>query len=849
MSDFAFIPIAALCSYLFLSLAFMAAKKTKLINAFLRLLGILILWTGGSFLMRIQLWPSVKFWYDVSLLGLTLLPCGFFYFVSEFIGCKDKLWKNIWPVVLILVNVINISTGSLLAAPEVIAGADGKTAFVYHITWSVAILFGVTGAVLVHLLIRVFRYSHKNNELARRQFRPILIGMVMLFLAHFLLLLPVLEGFPIDILAGLINAIFMFYALYRRRLFRMTLLVSRGSCCAIAAALSMIIFANIIPSLQIFIRNNFPILINYDVLVISLLFTAVTSCIYFAMKRFIDIVFIRDEIAQAETLKEFSLAVSKSLNVNEILEKLVEVISQSIRVQRVYVCIEQEDSGDYIIAQSTSPLDEKSFRLTHDNPLVKWMSEHGECLLMRDFRRTVYFKSMWEEEKKQILSLGIECFVPLKDGETLVGIVLLSAKERNASFTYDDISFLSSLDSVGSIAVKNSRLYEKAVLEAQTDELTGLINRKYFYETLQREYNRTKDKSLALILLSIDDFKLYNQLYGNKEGDVALQKIARIIQASVGTNGYVARYSGKEFAIILPLYDTLAAKTLAETIRIQIYNMNKRASDYALKVLTVSGGVCSIPVAAANIRQLVENADMAMYQVKRNGKNAIMVYSVGIDSQRKQAEEENEKDKASIYSGYASTIYALTAAIDVKDHYTFSHSKNVAYYATELGFACGLNSDSVEIIREAALLHDIGKIGIPEQILNKPGMLTQEEYEIIKSHVEQSVGIIRHLPSLDYVIPAVIGHHERYDGKGYPRRISGEDIPLSARILCIADSFDAMISKRSYKAPYSLACALQEIEDKSGRQFDPKLAHLFVDLVRNGTIKPVKSDEEIISNN
>lgn len=128
-------------------------------------------------------------------------------------------------------------------------------------------------------------------------------------------------------------------------------------------------------------------------------------------------------------------------------------------------------------------------------------------------------------------------------------------------------------------------------------------------------------------------------------------------------------------------------------------------------------------------------------------------------------------------------------------------------------------------------------------------MLTQEEYEIIKSHVEQSVGIIRHLPSLDYVIPAVIGHHERYDGKGYPRRISGEDIPLSARILCIADSFDAMISKRSYKAPYSLACALQEIEDKSGRQFDPKLAHLFVDLVRNGTIKPVKSDEEIISNN
>ena len=846
MSDFAFIPIAALCCYLFLSLAFMAAKKTKLIYSFLAVLGIMILWTGGSFLMRIQLWPSVKFWYDVSLLGLTLLPYGFFCFLSEFIGTKGRIWNKLWLIILILVNVINIVTGSLLAAPEVVVGADGKAAFIYHITWGVSILFGVTGAVLVHLFYRIIQYDRKNNELARRQLRPILAGMIMMFLAHFLLLVPALKGFPIDILGGLVNAIFMFYALYRRRLFRMTLLVSRGSCCAIAAVLSMIIFANIIPELQLFIQNNFAIIADYNVLIISLLFTAVTICIYFGMKRFIDIVFIRDEIAQAETLKEFSFAVSKSLNVNEILEKLVEVITQSIRVKRVYVCIEQENSGDFVIAQSTSPLDEKSFRLSQDNPLVKWMTEHRECLLMRDFRRTVYFKSMWEDEKKQILSLGIECFVPLKDEDTLVGIVLLSAKERNAAFTYDDISFLSSLDSVGSIAVKNSRLYEKAVLEAQTDELTGLLNRKYFYETLQREYHKNKDKLLALILLSLDDFKLYNQLYGNKEGDIALQKVARIIQASVGTNGYVARYSGKEFAVILPLYDTLAAKTLAETIRVQIYNMNKRASDYALKVLTVSGGICSIPVAASNIRQLVENADMAMYQVKRNGKNAIMVYSIGTSTQQNLLETQEEKDKASIYSGYASTIYALTAAIDVKDHYTFSHSKNVAYYATELAYGCGLNNDSAEIIREAALLHDIGKIGISEQILNKPGMLTAEEYEIMKSHVEHSVGIIRHLPSLDYVIPAVIGHHERYDGKGYPRRIAGEDIPLSARILCIADSFDAMISERSYKAPYSLECALQEIEDKSGRQFDPKLAHLFVKLVRDGTIIPVKPESDLV---
>ena len=128
----------------------------------------------------------------------------------------------------------------------------------------------------------------------------------------------------------------------------------------------------------------------------------------------------------------------------------------------------------------------------------------------------------------------------------------------------------------------------------------------------------------------------------------------------------------------------------------------------------------------------------------------------------------------------------------------------------------GMDDDCVEIIKEAALLHDIGKIGIPEQILKKPGRLTDDEYSIMKSHVEQSISIIRHLPSLDYVIPAVVGHHERYDGRGYPRGLKGEEIPLLARMLCIADSFDAMISKRSYKEAYTLDYAVDQLVTGSG---------------------------------
>ncbi len=844
MSSYVYIPIVALCCYTFLFLALLAAKKNKIINTFLYVLVGMIIWTGGSFAMRMQIWPSYQFWYNISIIGLTLLPFTFYNFVRAFIGNKNQIAQKVWLVLIILANAINSITGVFLACPEPILTATGETAFIYHISWPVIFLYGICGAIVCHIFYLIYHYS-KTNVMAKKQLAPIMVGIIVLYAGHIIMFFPFSTGFPADIFCGIINAFFMFYALYKRNLFKLTLLVSRGSCYILAAMASVILFAYVIQPFQRFLNTNFNNMAQYSVLIIAICFALATFGIYYIMKKFIDQVFVKDEIQQAENLKNFSLTVSKSLQVDEILGELVTVIQKTITVKKVYVCIENVNADTYAIAQSTSPLDKKTFYLKKDNPVVEWLQNTNECLLMQDFKRTVAYKAMWEEEKKQLNDLDIGCFVPLKDEDHLVGIVLLSNKDKNTRFTFDDINFLNSVNSIGSIAVKNSRLYEKVYLEARTDELTGLLNRKYFHNVLQREYEKNKDRSLALIILNIDDFKLYNQLYGNKEGDIALQKIARIIEASVGNNGYVARYSGKEFAIILPLYDLLAAKNLAETIRQQILDMNKKSSDgnYALKVLTVSGGVCSIPYAASTVKQLIDNADMAVYSVKRNGKNAIKVYSAGEQAKREILANHNDmEDKESIYSEYASTIYALTAAIDTKDHYTFSHSKNVAYYATELAYAFGQNQECIEIIREAALLHDIGKIGIPEHILNKPGKLTSEEYTIMQGHVENSIGIIRFLPSLDYVIPAVIAHHEHFNGQGYPRRIAGEDIPLSARILCIADSFDAMISMRSYKKPYSTEKALQIIQTEAGQQFDPKLALIFINLVKNGIIKPIHSE-------
>lgn len=832
-NGYAIIPIIALVGYVFLLMAFMAAKKTKLIKSFVFLLMIMIFWTGGSFAMRQMLWPSVRFWFHISLAGMMFMPLGFLNFIEEFLRV-NRTNKRVLFILTAGIVIFNAVTEKILATPKPISVSDEKINFVYDMHWQVVILFAFCAIVILRM-IQVTIFYWKRNDFVTKQLTPILTGILILFGGHLCLLLPIFKGFPVDVLSGILNILFMFYALYEKRICKLTLLISRGNCYIISMGLVVLLYYYLATPLRKFIQENLSSQ-NSGIVMILVIMIA-TIGLYTVIRKFFDAIYEKEELAQTENLKKFSLKVSKSLKIRDILDAIVEVIQKTISVEKVYICIADEQQN-FEVFHTTSRLDRKSLKMSEDHPIVRYMQQHNGCLLMKDFKCTVAYKSMWEEEKKLLAEWKIECFLPLKSENTLIGIVMMEHKERYKDFTFDDLNFLESVESISAIAVNNSRLYEKAYEEARKDELTGLYNRKCFYELLHEEYLKCKNDALALIMIDIDDFKLYNQLYGNQEGDMALKRTADIIKATVGESGYAARYEGKRFAVILPGKNIYEAKNMAQNISVQIRSMNSSREDYTFRMLTASCGISAIPYSAANENDLIHNTDMAVYNVKRSGKNTVLLYTEG--QERKIIDGERSTRK-SAYKEYESTIYALTAAIDTKDHYTFNHSKNVAYYAGELAQGYGLTQDCIDIVKEAGLLHDIGKIGIPENILNKAGQLTAEEYEIMKTHVENSIGIIRHLPSLDYVIPAVLGHHERYDGRGYPRRMKGEDIPLMARMLCVADSFDAMLSKRSYKEGMPVEKALRILQDEAGKQFDPKLSEIFVELVKLKKIECIQN--------
>ena len=825
MSGYSWVAIISLFCYLFLLMTFLVAKRTeKVLNTFIALLTIMILWNSGSLGMRLQFWPSPYFWHHMSLFGTFMLSAGYYHFTLDYLEERKSHGRNFWLIFYLALFILNCFTGVFVPLPEVLM-QNGKPKFLYYYDWHIYLLFLLIILTFTQLAFIIKRH-YKSNRNSFQQLLPVIFGVLIVLLGHAVATLPMFTGFPIDVVSGVINALFLFYALYKKRLFRMTLLLSKTNYCIIAMVLAIVIFSNFALPLQRFAMQEMGMEYAHAMVIIAVVLLCIVAILYVIVNAFFDAIFVRSEQQQSDLIARFGEEISHMMNVEDILQAMTDAAQTALGIDRIFVFVRSLD-GQYRIEHTTNPLEERSFTLTPDHPLVSYFKTHGNCASIRDFSRSTLFRSMWEKEKMLLTTMQIECFSPLISENELVGLVMLAGKQDRKPYQPQDLNFLQSLSAICSIAVKKAYTYETALEEARRDELTGLINRKYFFELLDQEFEKHRDTALSLCLLNIDDFRLYNQLYGTNEGNDALQRVSDILAASVNGNGYAARIGGKEFALILPGYDIYSAKCLAENVTAQINEIHMSASGETHNKLTASIGICAAPYMASSSKELFQNADTAVFTVKRNGKNAILMYSADINRRKS-----NPSHKSG-YNEHASTIQALTAAIDAKDHYTFQHSRNVAYYASELAKAAGMPEDIVEICKEAGLLHDIGKIGVREDILNKPGRLTAEEYDVMKTHVENAVNIIRYLPSLDYAIPAVFSHHERYDGRGYPRKLAGEDIPITGRILCIADAFDAITSKRSYKKAVSPDEALKILRQEAGYQFDPHLVEVFAALVEN----------------
>lgn len=365
-------------------------------------------------------------------------------------------------------------------------------------------------------------------------------------------------------------------------------------------------------------------------------------------------------------------------------------------------------------------------------------------------------------------------------------------------------------------------LEEKLYAMTLRDSMTNLYNHAYLKRRLKEELLKSKDneQSLSYILLDIDDFKFYNDRFGHQAGDALLKEFAQLLKKCVRGKDIVGRYGGDEFAVILPKAGRSTALMLAERIRSTV---EKHPFNNKMLVpgnnITVSIGVAIFPDDACDGDELIKLADEAMYRCKQNQKNGVQLYFSAL----KEFQKELKESEKTLYD----SVKMLLGIINSKDRDTYLHLEKVAEYVEIICNHMNLDENIKKDFKIAAFLHDLGKIEIPRTILNKTDQLSKEEWSLIKQHPKWGASILRSMQQMDSIIPLILHHHERYDGNGYPKGLRGEDIPLGARIIAVADSFDAMTTSRPYRKAKSTAEAMEEIVINSGTQFDPLIAGLF----------------------
>lgn len=829
LNEFMFtrVPMIALICNIFLLFTLLSAKKDSSIRAFMGLLTAFILWTGGAYLMRLQIYPGTEFWWKVSLTGIFLVPYMYFLLVSAYTEQKGFFLKSVWGVGTVILVILNLF--DVFMTSPVITMVDGRAVSDYAVKWPSIFPVLFTLGIFVCIWKMISR-TLREEGMPVSYLTPLFVGVIVMMIGILINTIPAFTSLPTDTLSCAINSVCIYYAFYKKRFYALSQITSKGSMYVVSLVITGVLLTSVYQSAENFmLRRQFGSEMNVT-LILTVICSAFAIVVFMALNKLHDGLFVRDQVRREDRVHDFSVAVSSTLKTDEILQRFLDLVQEEIPIDHVYLCLYDEEGEEYVSDTSVRSL-EHPLRFRADHPLIRKLQNSRNGILYADFQKTTAYKSMWEEEKRQLSHIQAAYVLPFRGDARLIGFVIFSEKQTRKEYSYAELNFLESVVSVASIALKNASLYREIEREALLDPLTGLLNRRTLNKKLEQQFDK-KASPITLILLNLDDFSLYNELYGSEEGDRMLEKFAEILQRVFTSDAIISRYGGKEFAVLLPYSDTLTAQRKTQKVQDMLASYIANSSGRIKKFLTFSAGICSYPSVAANAKQLLSYANMAVFQVKQHGKNQIEIYH------KQMTLPETVKKEEGIHE-LTSTIFALTAAIDAKDHYTFNHSQCVSNYAARLAQEAGMASDLVEIIRQAGLLHDIGKIGIPDAILTKTGRLTPEEFSIMRQHVERSIEMIRHLPSLDYVIPAVLGHHERYDGKGYPRGISGEDIPVSARCLSIADAFDAMVSKRSYKNRMPLEDALAEIEKNLGSQFDLELGRLFIKMIREGTIEVI----------
>lgn len=519
---------------------------------------------------------------------------------------------------------------------------------------------------------------------------------------------------------------------------------------------------------------------------------------------------VHDQEQAAERLTTSLRDLVSDLRIEEVLPKVIENAQDALLGREIAVVT---TGGDGVRACGSERLGPRALAV-----LEAWVADNLESLdeprTQRPLEEVPDLSGLASDPETPLGGLHS---VPLAFRGARFG-VLVALAHGSEAFLPKETAMLELYAAEASIALGNARFVARLEALARQDSLTGLLNHREFQNVLARELEQAQrhEEVLSVAMLDLDGFKRINDEHGHAEGDRLLQVVADGLNALCGDGEVAGRLGGDEFAVILRRQAAPEAERVMAGLDEELVSAGV---DFG-----VSWGIAEWPKAGPSQSLLLYHADRALYEAK----------AARQDGTRRHARiRTGDVDAALLASDHRRGLTAaLARAVDAKDSYTRSHCETVAELCAATGHELGFDAPSVRKLRLAGLLHDVGKIGIADAILQKPERLTEEEYEVMKTHAPYGHSILFGAELFDEA-HWVLRHHERIDGRGYPDGLSGDAIPLESRIILVADAFEAMTSDRPYRRGRAEAEALDDLRSHAGTQFDPECVAALARVLRH----------------
>ena len=811
------IPLVALFLYggLFLATTFSkSATQIQERNSFKAYLTMMMLWSLSAFLLLSEIDSHSTFWFRVMAFGAVGSAVTLIRFVKTVTG-KRWTWIN-WVYFYGIISFILIILTPLAVKYAVMINLE-----VYYEFGPLIFIIAGPGYFLnlfgLFQLIR--RFKETDDVIIRNRLRYLILGFAIILIISLINFTP-LGKYPIDIAGNSLTAILISYAILRHQLLDIKVIVRKSILYSVPTVIIGTIYFLIISfALNIFQANSELELFGLS-LIVAILTALVAQPFRDKAQSIIDRFFFREKYDSSLMLQRLSSRTALVLDLDQVTNMILKDLTETLHIQNAAFFLRRgKGAGFYLSAQiGLEPF--TKIRMSENHPIALWLSSHKTVLIKNELDVLPYFKSLWRKERDDLDRLNGELFIPLLAKTELVGIFVIGQKKSEQGYSMDDQLTLTTLANQTAVAIENARLYK--IEQDRRAELTMLFN-------MSRKLVATDDVKMVMHTIAqyatISTNVTFTRILTlNEQGKFICQVAHSARDINIDLN-----YGKTEPEVVQDIY--LKAQKSGKPIILE-KNGDSAENDLNQNLFfDLATSVCIFPLEVVEeFMGLLIFGEERRTQREPFDTNKLQLINLIADQAASALRRANLHEQ--LEESLLETVVALANAVEARDTYTEDHSARMEELVVKICRRLNYSEDEIQNMRWATRLHDIGKIGVPDQILRKPGSLTEEEWIFMREHPEIGAKILAPIKKMAPVSPIILAHHEKFNGSGYPIGLSGEQIPLGSRILSVVDAYVAMTDDRIYRKSYSHNKAVEELIDNKGTHFDPQIVDLFLQVLK-----------------